>query len=146
MEMEKELGENRRNLKLLSIFHYVFGGLTAALSLFSLLHIGVGLTFILGSQELAQSTEGTPLPPGFGWIFLIAGLVWLVLGMTLAGCAIASGRFLGKRRRYRFSFVVACIECLFAPIGTVLGVFTIVLLSKESVKAMYGLDEREQPI
>ena len=37
-----------------------------------------------------------------------------------------------------FVFVVACCECLFMPFGTVLGVFTIVLLSRDSVKNAFN--------
>jgi hypothetical protein len=36
-----------------------------------------------------------------------------------------------------FVFVVACCECLFMPFGTILGVFTIILLSRESVKSAF---------
>ena len=36
-----------------------------------------------------------------------------------------------------FVFVVACCECLFMPFGTLLGVFTIVLLSREPVKSAF---------
>jgi len=32
---------------------------------------------------------------------------------------------------------MACIECLFIPFGTILGVFTIVVLSREPVKALF---------
>jgi hypothetical protein len=33
---------------------------------------------------------------------------------------------------------MACIECLFIPFGTILGVFTVVVLSRESVKALFA--------
>jgi hypothetical protein len=33
---------------------------------------------------------------------------------------------------------MACIECLFLPFGTILGVFTIIVLSRESVKELFG--------
>jgi len=35
--------------------------------------------------------------------------------------------------------VLACIACAFMPFGTVLGIFTIIVLSRESVKEIYGL-------
>jgi hypothetical protein len=34
--------------------------------------------------------------------------------------------------------VMACIECLFVPFGTILGVFTIVVLSRESVSVLFS--------
>jgi hypothetical protein len=37
-----------------------------------------------------------------------------------------------------FSFVMAAVMCMFVPFGTILGVFTIIVLSKESVLRLYG--------
>jgi len=37
--------------------------------------------------------------------------------------AALNGRFLSHRRRYSFCFVMACVEYMFMPFGTVLGVF-----------------------
>jgi len=37
-----------------------------------------------------------------------------------------------------FCFVVACIECLFMPFGTVLGAFTIIVLMRPSVKNLFA--------
>jgi len=34
--------------------------------------------------------------------------------------------------------VMACVECLFIPFGTILGVFTIIVLLRESVKALFA--------
>jgi hypothetical protein len=48
-----------------------------------------------------------------------------------------AGRALAKRRRYWFAFVIACIECIFLPFGTILGVFTIIVLSRESTKQLF---------
>ena len=34
---------------------------------------------------------------------------------------------------------MAGIECIFMPVGTVLGVFTIIVLVRNSVKALFGM-------
>jgi hypothetical protein len=135
--MERIENKDREHLKLLSIFHYVVGGIVAAFSMLSLLHISIGLSFILSPQKFPTTGDSPPLPDEFGWIFLITGLAFLVIGLTLSICLIASGRFLAKRKRYWFSFIVACFECLFTPFGTVLGVFTVIVLSRDSVKNLY---------
>jgi hypothetical protein len=59
------------------------------------------------------------------------------MGETLAISTIFSGRFLSRHKKYWFSFVIACILCLFAPFGTILGVFTIIVLSRQSAKELY---------
>ena len=72
-----------------------------------------------------------------GWIFIAVGAVFFVAGVTMAICILIAGRCLSRRKGYSFALVIACIECLFVPFGTILGVFTIVALSRESVKALF---------
>ena len=140
--MEKINNKNRGYLKLLSVFHYVVGGLVAAFSLVFLIHTSIGLYLILAPpNELPQSDANLP-PDMFGWMFFITGLIILLIGLTLSVCLINSGRFLAKRKRYWFSFVTACIECFITPFGTILGIFTIIVLSKDSVRDLYGLDRQ----
>ena len=55
---------------------------------------------------------------------------------------ICAGRFLAQRAYYTFCFVVAALECVFVPFGTVLGVFTIVVLQRPAVKEMFGMTIR----
>src|SRR5205823_7537140 len=76
---------------------------------------------------------GEELPPEFlGWIFIVMGSLLFLLGIAMAICILIAGRCLSRRKCYSFALVIACIECLFIPFGTVLGVFTIVVLSRES--------------
>jgi hypothetical protein len=50
---------------------------------------------------------------------------------------ICSGRFISKQRHWTFSVVIAALMCLSVPLGTVLGVFTLVVLMREPVKQLY---------
>ena len=56
-----------------------------------------------------------------------------------------AGRSLAKRCHYWFAFVVACLECLFVPFGTILGVFTLIVLSRNSAKELFGLETATVP-
>jgi hypothetical protein len=73
----------------------------------------------------------------FGWIFIIIGSGFILLGWAFAVCIICAGRYLALQVRYMFCMVMAAIECIFMPFGTVLGVFTIVVLARPSVKEMF---------
>jgi hypothetical protein len=57
-------------------------------------------------------------------------------------CFVIAGRSLPLRKRYSFALAIACIECPFIPFGTILGVFTIVARSRESVKALFEAHTR----
>ena len=61
----------------------------------------------------------------------------ILVGWAVAICVIVAGRFLARRVHYTFCLVVAAIACLFMPFGTVLGVLTIIVLMRPSVKALF---------
>jgi hypothetical protein len=135
MTDQRPFTDDIEHLRLLSIFHYIVGGLALFVACFPLIHVAVGSIFIFAARH-AHSPEKAP-PEVVGWILLLFGLAFFVLGIAFGVALLWSGRCLARRRSYQFSFVMACIECLFLPFGTVLGVFTLVVLSRESVKALY---------
>jgi len=53
---------------------------------------------------------------------------------------------LSRRKGYSFALVIACIECLFVPFGTILRVFTIVALLRESVKELFARTQTAPPV
>ena len=58
--------------------------------------------------------------------------------LTLAGFVAYAGRCLSQQRRYLLCMIVAGLACLFTPIGTILGVFTLVVLLRPQVKAAFA--------
>jgi hypothetical protein len=131
------MNPDKEHLRLLAIFHYIVAGLAALFSFFPLLYTTIGAIFIFVARGTAK--PGEELPPEFlGWIFAGLGSFLFLLGITMAVCILIAGRCLSRRRRYSFALVMACIECLFLPFGTILGVFTIIVLSRESVKTLFS--------
>jgi hypothetical protein len=131
------MNPDKEHLLLLAIFHYIVAGLAALFSFFPLLYTTIGAIFIFVARGTAK--PGEELPPEFlGWIFAGLGSFLFLLGITMAVCILIAGRCLSRRRRYSFALVMACIECLFLPFGTILGVFTIIVLSRESVKTLFS--------
>ena len=132
------MDRDTEQLNLLAIFHYVVAGLAALFSFFPLIYTAVGVIFIFAARH-GTAKPGEELPPEFlGWIFAVLGSVLFVIGIAMAICILIAGRSLALRKRYSFALVIACIECLFVPFGTILGVFTIVALSRESVRALFS--------
>ncbi len=62
---------------------------------------------------------------------------FMIAGWAFATLVIMPDRLLARRKYYTFCFVMAAVECLFMPFGTVLAVFTLVVLLRESVKRMF---------
>jgi len=139
------MDRDTEQLNLLAIFHYVVAGLAALFSVFPLIYTAIGIAFIFAARH-GTAKPGEELPPEFlGWIFAVLGLVLFVIGIVMAICILIAGRSLALRKRYSSVLVIACIECLFIPFGTILGVFTIVALSRESVKASFERVQRAAP-
>ncbi|MBT3312214.1 MAG: hypothetical protein HN737_05800 [Desulfobacterales bacterium] len=128
---------DEEHLKLLSVFHYVVGGLMALFACMPLIHMFIGLFFIISPESMTSGSGEAP-PAFIGWLFFSLGTLFFLIGQTIAICVILSGRFLAGRKKYMFSFIVGCVQCAFIPFGTVLGIFTIIVLSRDSVKALYG--------
>ena len=132
------MSQDREHLQMLAIFHYVVAGLAALFSFFPLLYTTVGAVFIFAARH-GTAKPGEDLPPEFlGWIFAVLGSLLFLIGIAMAICILIAGRSLALRKRYSFAFVMACIECLFIPFGTILGAFTIVVLSRESVRGLFS--------
>ncbi len=124
------------HLSLLAIFHYVFAGMMALFACFPILHILIGTAFVLTATRGDIDPREQP-PVWFGWLFIIAGASAVTIGWTMAAIILAAGRMLARKRRYLFCLIVAGIECVFVPLGTILGVFTIIVLGRPSVKAAF---------
>ena len=121
-------------VRLLSIFHYVVGALAGLCSLFPVVHLVVGIAMLTGRMSDMGTESEARL---FGWLFVVAACLVIAIGLTFAVCIILAGRFLARHVYYIFCLVMAAVECIFMPFGTVLGVLTIVVLQRPTVKQMF---------
>jgi hypothetical protein len=129
------------HLKLLAIFHYIVGGLAGLCACLPIIHLVVGLAMITGKMP---QTPGQPPPPEFvGWLFAVMGTAAVILGWTFALAAVIAGEMLRRHRAYIYCMVVAGLACTWIPWGTVLGVFTIVVLCRPSVKELFEHKKEE---
>lgn len=128
------MSQHDDHLQILAIFHYVVAGIATLISLFPAIHllIGIGL-FTVGFLE-PKVLFPMQIVGGF---FILFASFWIFCGLSFAICLAVAGRSLQRRRRYQYCLVMAGVTCMFMPFGTVLGVFTIILLLKEDVKAQF---------
>lgn len=154
----------REHLRLLSLFHYVLGGIGYLMSLIPCIHLAIGIFFLVAPEEAFQTpppraVEASPEADGetarpaapqpvpafpaklFGAIFTSIASVLILGGMTFSTCVVLAGKRLAALRSHTFCMVVAGIECLLMPFGTVLGIFTILTLIKPEARALFGLPE-----
>lgn len=130
------------HLRILGICYYVSGGLSIFWSSFVLLYVAFGLALAIGAGLAAHKTDEAIVASVIGAVVAIVGLFILLIGWTLGGLSLYVGRALGQRRYRTLTLVVAAVHCLWIPIGTLLGIFTFVVLLRPSVMRLY--DEHAQ--
>lgn len=125
------------HLRLLGIFHFVLAGLSAVGIGFLFLHYTM-MHLVMANPGAWKDAKGNgPNPEQF---FAIFKWFYLVFGSLIIAGGIAnflSGLFIRRRINRVFSLVVAGLDCAMFPFGTVLGVFTLVVLLRESVREAY---------
>ena len=135
------MDQDQEHLRLLSIFHYVVAGIIALFACFPIIHLVIGILFLVAPEAMSGHSASGPPPLLFGLMFTLVPAMMILAGWALTAVVFLAGRNLARRRHYTFCLVVAAISCVFMPFGTVLGVFTIIVLNRPSVKALFGVGE-----
>jgi len=135
--------EDIRHVDLLSLFHFILGGITALFSCMPFIHVFMGLALVFG--KFPQGNQSAEFPSAFGWIFVVMGSVFILFGWSLAICMLLAGKKLKQRHNRTFCMVIAGMECMLMPLGTILGIFTIMALSKDSIKELFDPSGIEPP-
>ena len=133
---------DKRHIGLLSVFHFIVGGGRLLISMLYLLLIlfarhGMNKFDALAVQpgsEQVPSASMTQDPQNFLWLF---GVVFLFVTFS-ALLTIYVGWRMRKYKSRPLTLMNAVINCLFFPIGTVLGIFTLTILFRDSVKSLYS--------
>jgi len=134
--------QDHEHLKMLSIFHYIVAALMACFSCIGLIYVVLGIAMMSGGMG-----HGAQAPPEFmGLIFAIMGGAFILFGLTLATCVFMAGRNLASYKRYTFCLVIAGLSCMWMPFGTILGVFTFIVLLRPQVKEAFTGIPAPQPM
>jgi hypothetical protein len=128
------------HLKLLSIFHFVGAGLALLGLLFIFAHFMLFQTLI-NDPQMWQNQKQAPPPKEF---FMIFRWFYVFFGLFLVGSLVLnflSGIFIRARKHRIFSLVIGGFNCIHFPLGTVLGVFTIIVMVRDSVRELYEAEQ-----
>lgn len=138
------MNNDEEQIKLLAVFHYIVAGMAALFALFPIIHLIIGLCVVFGTRHMAFPGQTPPPTVLLGWIFVVVALFLIAIGLTLAMFIFLAGRFLARRKHHRFCYVMAAVECVFMPFGTVLGIFSIIVLNRASVKQLFDAAPSQQ--
>jgi hypothetical protein len=146
--------EDREHLSALSIGHFILAGV-ALLGGIPMLMSGVAGAKLLdefGSDvSMAMGNIlGQPGTTPFGGSpdAMLQDLSTLVTTLIVSALLLAAvsaihlavvGVMIRKRRWWTFCYLTGWGECLMFPFGTILGIFTIIVLARPSVKRLFGV-------
>lgn len=136
-----QIRQDGEYLQILSVLYYVMTGFACLSGCFTTMYLFIGFAMLGGAAAgNMNQDEAAGLAVMGGFISAIM-LVAVVLTWTFAYCLYRTGRNLREARNPTFCFVMACLICLSIPFGTALGIFTIIVLNRPTVKerfAAYG--------
>jgi hypothetical protein len=147
-------------LRLLSVGYCISGAIGAAFVSFLLIHffLLLGLSFIPESQwnestrspAAVQQALPMPLPSGSPssnsnqappaiMFRIFAGVIGVIIigGWTLGALTMYAGHCIKKRKHKIFIYIMAAVNCIWVPYGTVLGIATIMLFQWPEVQAQF---------
>ena len=130
--MNEMVDRDLEHLRLLKFAYYVLAGMSGVGTLFATLWmVMMGTIF-----TMIPAGPKSP-PPIVGLIFLGLGILIVAIGVSVALLTFFTGRNLAQHRHHVFCIVVAALTCLSVPWGTAVGVCTIIVLNRPSVKALF---------
>ena len=119
-----------QKLTSLGRFHYLTAGLIAILCCLP----AAGLWWLWEGGGVKDSAE---LLPWLGPVMETIGIVLLVDGWILALLLALAGSFIRKRKHRTFCLVVGALAIPHAPVGSVLGAFSVGILMRPDVEALF---------
>ena len=133
-------------LKLLAIFHYIHSGVAAVgilfYGLFQMVILGLASMITINAFHNYTFLTATVLST-LGWTAaLLLGLGFLV-NISMVVALVFAGRFMQQRKHFMFCLVIAGIESVIFPVGTMLGIFTLITLTRPQIQSLFGIAQPE---
>jgi len=140
-------------VRLLSIFHYLVAGLSGLFActpipyfiggLFAFALVVISIWNGLGIFPIPQEIYPFPQIDALAGIisslaFVVPSGIIMLIGWTFSICIALVGYNLALKKNYKFCLIMAGVECVFIPFGTLLGILTIIALTQQTVKALFA--------
>lgn len=138
-ELTRQSIVDEEHLKLLALGYMISAGTTAFFSLFGLMYMFMGIVLSVSLAHAPEATAGSSQPPPafMGWIFAGFGLAIFLILILIAALKLRVASCIKRRQARTFCMVIAGISCLEVPYGTLLGVFSFIVLGRDSVAGQF---------
>jgi hypothetical protein len=131
---------DNEQLRLLRIGYFISAGQTAVFIPFGLLYAVMGVVL----PHLPAGSGSPPPPALMSWLFGIFGAVITAVAAVATLLKVLTAIRLKQRRSRVLCMVTAGLSCLEIPYGTALGLMTLIVLGRASVKRQFEEAQRVQ--
>lgn len=126
---------NSQNLDLIAIFHYVAAAIIYLKGLIALIFIGIGA--IASAAILCEEGPDPEALVPVGIIFFLFPMMFLAITAAIGTAVLIAGRRIAKRTHLTYCQIIAGLECLCFPHGTILGVISLIFLTRNDIKQQF---------
>jgi hypothetical protein len=126
---------DEEHLRLLRIAWFISAAANIFWLFFPLIYVVMGLFMALA--PLGRHNAGDGPPRELGWIVAAIGSAIFAVMAIVTTLKVLTARALGRRRARTLILVASALSCLGIPWGTVLGVFTLLVMARPSVAAQF---------
>ncbi len=126
--------KDESDLNLLSVLHYVWSGLLGCSTL-GIVGYFVLLGGIFGVSATSTGEQGAVVAAG---ATIVMGVVVGVMMAALFVIHFLAASGLRNKKRRVLILIASALMCTSVPLGTLLGVFTFIVLGRPGVKALFG--------
>lgn len=134
-------------LRWLPVAYWVLGATNALVAAYGFFYIGMGILFAtVPWSEPAYRVNSGVSAKLIPWVFAGTGVAFVLGFGTIAALQVLTGVWLRRRHRRSMCLTVAAISCIFAPVGTIVGVVTFLALRHPLVAGRFDLDVEGSPL
>jgi hypothetical protein len=129
--------DDEKQLRILGWLHYVGAGLSAVIPLSGALYAAFEVAILLGRFPGEARSPGEAV----GWLPLGMGFFTMLIGITAVTLNLLTARSLRDRKNHTLCVLTSAMNCIYPPLGTLLGALTIIVLCRPLVSAAFRSGE-----
>jgi hypothetical protein len=134
------------DLRLLSIGYYIQGGIAGVYTLLILGYSAFATALLANINKMAGQSNQQEIPPALFSIISILLVIVLGLCCVYTVCMFLAGYWLPRFRNRVFIQIIGALNCLAIPYGTILGIFTLMVLQRPSARQFFAAGTGAPPV
>ena len=145
---ERQAVLDEEHLRLLELFHYISGGITVVGALLAgmwALLVGTMFALVPMTPPSNMSEEAFRQFRTMPTVMAVFFGAMAVLAVVYGVAQIAAGRCIRRCRARLFTLIAALPRVIFVPYGTLLSIFTLMVLERASVQRLYATGTSQPP-